>query len=538
MIKGQIIGGDFEHILVRQKNDVKLEIGELLVSEQTIKQTPSISQNQTSTQTMHKVLFQVVDSSFGSQISTQNLELMSGMHLEENQPITLFEEHLRTYTLVKLKILLNLTENKLEKSLPRLFSTVRNIQKEDLTFLHKKTPLNFGYLRSGSTRLDESVCLNHNDVLSHHVLIAATTGKGKSNLMKHLLYTLTGHAGLLVLDPHDEYFGRNNFGLKDHPKWNESGKYYTFAKNNSPNQSQQNQNQIKTSIPPGANKLVINIKSLEPKHFQGILDLSQVQFDLLYAYHSKFDEDWIEHIIKKSEVDHEFHEATYGVVQRRISQALQIREKNDTLYCNGIFQNHEGETTISEITKRLEQSQTIIIDTSHLTSTTEILVGSLLTSKIFDTYRNYKTTGELESKPIISVVLEEAPRVIGKEVLDRGPNVFSTIAKEGRKFKIGLCAITQLPSLIPKTILANMNTKIIMGLELSAERNAIIESAAQDLSMDSRNIASLDKGEAIISSNFARIATPIKVPLFTQNTYAQIHNLKDQTPTKPKLFGL
>ena len=103
---------------------------------------------------------------------------------------------------------------------------------------------------------------------------------------------------------------------------------------------------------------------------------------------------------------------------------------------------------------------------------------------------------------------------MGKEILERGPNIFSTIAREGRKFKVGLTAITQLPSLIPRQILANMNTKIVLGVEMKHERQAIIESASQDLSDDDRNIASLDISETIITSNFARFATPIKIPLF------------------------
>ena len=122
----------------------------------------------------------------------------------------------------------------------------------------------------------------------------------------------------------------------------------------------------------------------------------------------------------------------------------------------------------------------------------------------------------MKDKPVISVVLEEAPRVLGKEALEKGPNIFSTIAREGRKFKVGLFAITQLPSLIPRQILANMNTKIILGIEMGPERDAIIQSSAQDLSDDDRNIASLDKGEAIITSNFARFATPVKIPLFEE----------------------
>ena len=130
-------------------------------------------------------------------------------------------------------------------------------------------------------------------------------------------------------------------------------------------------------------------------------------------------------------------------------------------------------------------------------------------------------------------MIEEAPRVIGEDVLSsKNDNIYSTIAKEGRKFKIGLTAITQLSSVIPKTILANMNTKIILGNEMKQERQAIIESASQDLSEDDRNIASLDKGEAIISSIFVPFAIPIKIPLFDDLIKRQGDAKQNQTKTK------
>ena len=122
----------------------------------------------------------------------------------------------------------------------------------------------------------------------------------------------------------------------------------------------------------------------------------------------------------------------------------------------------------------------------------------------------------MDDKPVISVVLEEAPRVLGKKILEQGSNIFDTLAREGRKFKVGLIAITQLPSEIPKNILANMNTKIILGIEMNSERQAVIESSPQDLSQDNRNIAALDKGEALVTSTFTKFAVPIKIPLFKE----------------------
>jgi hypothetical protein len=61
-----------------------------------------------------------------------------------------------------------------------------------------------------------------------------------------------------------------------------------------------------------------------------------------------------------------------------------------------------------------------------------------------------------------------------------------------------------------------MNTKIILGNELASERQAIISSASQDLSTDDKNIASLDIGEAIVSSNFTKFAIPIQIPDFNE----------------------
>ena len=77
-----------------------------------------------------------------------------------------------------------------------------------------------------------------------------------------------------------------------------------------------------------------------------------------------------------------------------------------------------------------------------------------------------------------------------------------------------------------------MNTKIIIGNEMKHERQAIIESASQDLSDDDRNIASLDKGEAIISSIFVPFAIPIKIPLFQELVEKQVNIKEDKTKTK------
>ncbi len=486
MPKGQIVAGDFGKIIVRVKSGEQVELGELAVVENA----------------GETIILQVYDLVYGSQISQQNLEMVAGMNLEEGS-FSLLDESLRNYQLALLKPLVSVSAGKKSKTckkLPRFFSTLQELKKEDLSFITTPAfPFYLGNLRSGSKELDFSIELPGKEVFCHHVLIPASTGKGKTNLMSTILWDITGkdYAGMLVLDPHDEYYGRNGLGLKDHPR-RQNVSYYTPV-----------------NPPPGAGTLKINIKKLKPEHFQGAIALSDPQRQCLYMYHRRFGREWISHLLQEEKIEQvRFHEDTLAVVKRKLISLLGLEFEQGQLSASGIFDLQAGENTIADICRELENGKTVIIDTSYFSGAVEILIGSLLTTAIFERYKHYKKTGELREKPVISIVLEEAPRVLGSKVLEQGSNIFETLAREGRKFKVGLIAITQLPSDIPKNILANMNTKIILGLEMNTERQAVIESSPQDLSQDNRNIASLDKGEALVSSTFTKFAVPVKIPLF------------------------
>ncbi|HLP79566.1 MAG TPA: ATP-binding protein [Acidobacteriota bacterium] len=483
--KGQILSGEFGNILVRQKSDSPIELGELLVAQTA----------------QAKIILQAYDLTYGSQIAQQQLELLSGMQLEQSAPIQFFEPQLRNYMMARLKTVLTITKGAaaLSKSLPPFFSTVRQVTADDMSFLSTKG-FAVGNLRSGSKTLPVPIFLDTKQVLSHHILIPATTGKGKSNLMHVISWNLLGNpdAALLLFDPHDEYYGRNGNGLKDHPLWSRHGVYYS------------------QKPPVGAFSLVINVSLLKPWHFSAVADFSGPQQELIQVFHNAYDDQWIEAILTNKPIQFKFEEGTFNVVKRRICRLLDIRLTQTGIMSEGIYTTgKEGESTIKNIVSAIMKGTTVVVDTSSLSGQTELLLNSIITTSIYDQYRLARANGTIDALPVVSVVLEEAPRVLGKDVLERGQNIFSTIAKEGRKFKVGLCAITQLPSLIPKDILANINTKIILGIEMAPERTAVIESAAQDLSSDSRAIASLDKGEAIITSNFTRFAIPISIPLFS-----------------------
>lgn len=501
-IQGQIVGGKLSKIIIREKNGSNVELGELLVVD--------VDKN------IYSIL-QVKDIIYKSQEKQSTHEYNAGYNLEYSDQVkdgnlVNKEPEIRNYILVEAKSLLHVIKddnNKFKtmspKRLPPFFNIVRSINEDDLEFLEPKeieNELYLGKVRSGSKEKNADVYIDAKESLTHHILIPATTGRGKSNLVKVLLTGLLDfrEVGILVLDPHDEYYGRDQIGLKDHKNSKKRLDYYS------------------TDPPAGQSSLIINLRSLRPKHVYGILSLTTTQKEAIDSVYNQFGENWIEEMFKANKIQR-VGAKTLSVLKRKFDNVLGVyikkyEPKIELGYRSPLFRGGSaGESTVEDIIHSLEEGKTVIIDSSKLSGYEELLIGSIILEKLFLQYKNYSSS-ELREKPVISVVIEEAPRVLGAEALDQGRNVYSTIAREGRKFQIGLIAITQLSSLIPRSILANMNTKIILGNEMALERNAIIDSASQDLSDDNRIIASLDKGEAIVSSIFTRFAIPIKIPEF------------------------
>ena len=504
LVVGQVVGGAFGDIVIRQKSGTNLEIGDLLVSEED----------------GSYLILQIFALEYGSQIQDRMQQLMSGVNLEQGvADAQFYEPEFVNYVLARIKPLARVYKNdadvKIPKSLPLFFNKLRLISNKDLEFLQQQEDQIFiGYIRSGSKVIEDArVQLPIQDVFSHHVLIPATTGRGKSNLVKTILWSVldTNKVGALVLDAHDEYFGRASPGLKDHPNARDNLVYYT-----------------PTSPPVGANKLTINLQSIRPEHFEGIVDFSDAQFQSIRLAHRRTGPDWIAELMLTdpttaemngdSRRQNETAASTTIVIQRKLRLVLSLEkdEEGKIVSRHDVFDSAtRGQTTVKDIVHDIEQGRVVVLDTSRLGDEAELLVGNIIASSLLERYKNAKATGDLDRKPVATIVIEEAPRVIGEDVLtSKNDNIYATIAKEGRKFKVGLTAITQLSSVIPKTILANMNTKIILGNEMKQEREAIIASASQDLSEDDKNIASLDKGEAIVTSIFVPFAMPIKIPLF------------------------
>src|SRR3981081_2111947 len=115
--------------------------------------------------------------------------------------------------------------------------------------------------------------------------------------------------------------------------------------------------------------------------------------------------------------------------------------------------------------------------------------------------------------PVVAVVLEEAQRVLAGNK-DRESNVFPRVAREGRKFKVGLCAITQQPKLLDDELLSQFNTFFVLGLADEKDRNILRGSSKQDLSASAGEIQTLMPGECLVVNLEAPFAVPAKGDLW------------------------
>ncbi|MDR4483993.1 MAG: ATP-binding protein [Nitrospirales bacterium] len=101
------------------------------------------------------------------------------------------------------------------------------------------------------------------------------------------------------------------------------------------------------------------------------------------------------------------------------------------------------------------------------------------------------------NQPLL-IVLEEAHIFLPEGVDSAAHRTISRIAKEGRKYGIGLCIVTQRPVEIESTVLSQCGTMIALRLTNSADRAKVEAAMPDDLGALSGMLPALRTGEGII----------------------------------------
>jgi len=515
MVIGRIIGGSVgDKLIIRLKNESNVDVGDLLIIEDK----------------GLKFYVKVINKSIASLVPGQFIEEIAGQNLEYDESINLFDEKERFYQIAFAKIL-TIDKNRFvpPRTIPSFFAKVSKVSSDDFKFLEKKGEIEIGCLRLGTESLKSvKIKLPAKDLVSHHMLVTAATGKGKSNFVRVFIRGLLKTEGFasLIIDPHAEYYGSK--GMKGLSHLPDRNKIYYFTP--------------RWQEVMGSYELKIFAEDLKPADFHGIIELSDAQKEAMDALYKVYGEVWIRALLVDESINNIYDKlsknvsfATLYALRRRIGYTLELEDGESGLVFD--TRKREGASIFEKIRQAVKDGKTVIIDTSLLGSEAEKLTSAGIARRQFNFYRRTKQVNPdaFDNLPELLIVFEEAPRVLGVDALRHGTNVFEKIAREGRKFHIGICAITQMPSLIPKEILSQMNTKVILGIPAPMDRNAVIESSAQNISDESVEIQMLDKGEAIVTSPFIDFPLPVKVSFFDDlvredNSYKRGGN--------PELVGL
>jgi len=403
------------------------------------------------------------------------------------------------------------------RTIPTKFAPVARAEESEFKFLQQVMgDIEVGYLRNGSRLVQEIPVALHSDAMDHHMGVFATTGMGKSNFMKvfaascmRLAARGESRFGLLIADPHGEYLkGKKQVNGKDPvkglthlKKYREGLTCYSTDRKNAQD--------------PGVEELTVSEREIQPEDVALLYEWSPPQRDALDAISRMFDSNnWLEEIQSPEGlarmVQDGFKDNTINVLVRRIRNIL---DKSKYV---------QKRSSLANILANLKAGKVVLVDIPRLSDRSELFLLSVISRHILDEYKQ----DDQEGRKNCLITIEEAQRVLGS-----GSNTsrFETIAREGRKFGVGLCAITQQPKLIDKQLLSQFNTLVVMGLGDRNDRMQLEESAKQDLSSLDIEIQTLEKGEAVVST----LNIPFPVPARIHRYEEYLRRLEKEKSDEP-----
>jgi uncharacterized protein len=537
--RGRLFGRNVLEALFRAAPEEDLFLGELLVGVDEA--------------TGRRYLFRVVDVSYGTEHREPGwAERVAGTLLADDargdtgaHPV--HEQAKRTYRLAECRCLGYLappsapggprTVFRKPKSLPTQFSRVVSPSPEDFAFLARRMgDVPIGRLRSGETVVDFPVGIPGRSLASH-VGIFATTGMGKSNLLRVLsagVMAANGRYGLLLIDPHGEH--RSELGR--HP-WAATA-LRTYADRRLPNTS----------------TLRISLAELSVDDLRTAYEWSRPQEEALHELERHYSAAlprtgpgpgagersgagptpgssrkgreglaWLTEFaqvedlpgFRDVELSARVALSTLQVVHRRARRIVDLP----------CISSDPAVSVGRRILDELLEGKVVLVDVSGLGGTEEVLVASYLTRRVLEEWQGVFLGDPERHKqlPTVAVALEEAQRVLAANK-DRESNVFPRVAREGRKFGVGLLAVTQQPKLLDDELLSQFNTFFVLGLADEKDRNILRSSAKQDLSALGPEIQTLMPGECLL----VNLEAPFAVPALTY-LYEEVARSAPSPPT-------
>ena len=153
------------------------------------------------------------------------------------------------------------------------------------------------------------------------------------------------------------------------------------------------------------------------------------------------------------------------------------------------------------------------------TRATDIAIGAI-TSLLFElALRSASDELGIGRQHPLLIVLEEAHRFLNEQATFGTREVANRIAREGRKYGVGLMLVSQRPSELPDTALAQCGTLISLRLSNSQDQGTIRAALPDAIEGLADALSSLRTGEAIVSGE--AVVVPARVIVDKPNPVPQ-----------------
>ncbi len=208
------------------------------------------------------------------------------------------------------------------------------------------------------------------------------------------------------------------------------------------------------------------------------------------------------------------HQEYYSYEKKLLSRLQDSRY--DFLFNPGEYKNENSPKDLHNLLQEWIGSpeRLTILDLSNVPfEVLDITVG-LITRFIYDSMfwgRDESYTGK--NRPLL-IAYDEAHAYLGKDAsTSYAKNAVERVFKEGRKFGVGAMVISQRPSELSETILAQVGTFIALRLTNSTDQSIVKSLAPDNMNSLINLLPSLRIGEAIVVGEAIRIPSRIKLPL-------------------------
>ena len=182
-------------------------------------------------------------------------------------------------------------------------------------------------------------------------------------------------------------------------------------------------------------------------------------------------------------------------------------------------------TDVCDIVSNIEPGKVNIINLSSVDEIgTDIIVHHTLKNVL--NRRKLVLNGKEEKKskrldfPLFCII-EEAHMLVSQKLPTKSKSIIGQIAREGRKFGVGLCLISQSPKSLDVDALSQINNRIILRLVEPGDQKHV-QKSSENLSEDLlKQLPSLNIGEAIVLGQMTKIPTMVKIDKFEGKTVGE-----------------